>query len=473
MNNTGDEYYDSDEFRELLAEYENAVSSGQPVFLDAEELTDIADYYQMTGYPDEANDAINLALSLSPGAVAPLTYKIHEALYNENFSEAEQLLGQIIDKNSPDYTYCRGEILIAKGEIDEADNYFREAFKNVPPDEYQDYVVDIATIFTDYNYSEKAMEWMARGHHEDSSDFKELMARTLFGLGKYKDSQKIFNELIDRDPFSTRYWNALASAQYMNEEYDASVTSSEYAIAIDPNNPEGLLSKANGLFRLENYEEAEKYFERYNEQIPDDAYALLQQATCLINLERPSEAVELLNTAYDLLPADSPYLPDVLQELAFAYSDQGETDRAIDCLNQTDNQDCDHTHIAVVKGHILLNAGRIEESEEVFRQAIVQSENPQQTLLRVIVSLYDNRYLEAAYKLFLRFFSIAPKGWNEGYAYMALCCYDMKKYDEFLNYLKQACRLNPKEARLVLHHLFPKDVKPEDYYTYIKNKLKK
>ena len=127
----------------------------------------------------------------------------------------------------------------------------------------------------------------------------------------------------------------------------------------------------------------------------------------------------------------------------------------------------------MVKGHILLNAGRIEESEEVFRQAIVQSENPQQTLLRVIVSLYDNRYLEAAYKLFLRFFSIAPKGWNEGYAYMALCCYDMKKYDEFLNYLKQACRLNPKEARLVLHHLFPKDVKPEDYYTYIKNKLKK
>ena len=39
-----------------------------------------------------------------------------------------------------------------------------------------------------------------------------------------------------------------------------SVTSSEYAIAIDPEDAEGLLAKANGLFRLENFEEALKYY---------------------------------------------------------------------------------------------------------------------------------------------------------------------------------------------------------------------
>jgi tetratricopeptide (TPR) repeat protein len=77
MKKTGDKYFDSKEFRDLLSEYEQATESGSPVFLDADELAEIADYYQMTGLPDKADKAINLALSLSPGAIAPLSYKIH------------------------------------------------------------------------------------------------------------------------------------------------------------------------------------------------------------------------------------------------------------------------------------------------------------------------------------------------------------------------------------------------------------
>ena len=43
VKKTGDDYYDSAEFREMLAEYEHAVSTGQPVFLDADELFDVDD----------------------------------------------------------------------------------------------------------------------------------------------------------------------------------------------------------------------------------------------------------------------------------------------------------------------------------------------------------------------------------------------------------------------------------------------
>jgi len=473
MKKTGDEYYDSEEFRELLATYERAIKAGQPVFMDADELSEIADYYQMTGSMEQANDAINLALSLSPGAVAPLTYKIHEALYEGDIEQAEQLLSQIVEKDAPDYTYCQGEILLTKGLVKEADNFFFNVSKTVPPDEYQDYVVDVAAIFNEYDYNEKAMEWMERGQQEESSDYKELMARTLFGVGKYEDSERIFNELIDRNPFSIHYWKALASAQFMNEEFDESVTSSEYAIAIDPNDPESVISKAHGLFRLENYEEAEKYFARYNELVPDDCEGLTQQAICLMNQEKPANALVLLKHAQELLPKQSTQMTDVLYEMAFAYSDMGELDRAIDCMDQTEEIDCDHIQTKVIKGHILLNAGKLDEAEDVYKQAIMQSDTPHQTLLRIIVSLYDNHYIEGAYKLFKRFFTMIPDNWTEGFAYMALCCYDMKKHDEFLEYLQKACTINPSEARMVLHHLFPKGLKPEDYYSYIKEKLKK
>jgi tetratricopeptide (TPR) repeat protein len=312
---------------------------------------------------------------------------------------------------------------------------------------------------------------MGRAKPENTPEFKELMAHALFGLGKYKDSEKLFNELIDTDPFQKRYWNALASAQFMNEDYTNAIQSSEYAIAIDPSDAEGLISKANGLYRLGNYSEALKYYERYAEQVPDDEFCWMHQGTCLINLDRNDEAIERLEEASEIAPTDSPCLPDIYQELAFAYNEKGETDKALAYLNKTDELDCDHIQLTVIKGHIMLSAGRIEEAEDFFRQAVSQSDNAPQTLMRIIVSLYDNKYVEASYKMFQKFFKIVDKDYDEGYAYMALCCYDLKKYDEFLKYLKIACQRNPKECRLVLSHLFPSDMAPEQYYEYIQKKM--
>lgn len=473
MKKTGDEYFDSEEFHDLLAKYELSVNTGQPVFMDADELSEIADFYQMQGQADEAEEAISLALSLSPGAIAPLTYRIHEALYHGDVEAAKEYLSQIIEKDEPDYVYNQAEIMLAQEQVEEADLFFREQLKNVPPDEHQDFVVDVANIFSDYGYSQKAMEWVSRARHEDTPDFKELIARTLFGLGKYKDSERIFNELLDEDPFQKRYWNALASAQFMNEDYSGSVQSSEYAIAIDPDDPEGLLAKANALYRLNNYEQALEYYRRYAEHEPNDEFAMMNQGTSLINMGKNEEALDVLKDALRCAPDDSPYLPDICQELAFACGEMGYTDEAIAYLDKTDQMECDHVGVLVVKGHVLLAAGRVGEAEKQFRKAIYSSDDSVQTLLRIIVSLYDNRFLEAAYKMFHKFFEVAPPGNTEGYAYMALCCHDMHRDDEFLRYLKTACQLNPQECRMVLGHIFPEEVEPQDYYEYIKRRMEK
>ena len=472
MKKTGDEYFDSDEFRDMLAEYEEAVDTGQPVFLDADELAEIADFYQMSGQPNEAEAAIALAEGLSPGAIAPLTYRIHEALYDGDTKRAWELLDQIIETSEPDYVYSRAEILLSEERLEEADAYLRDEFGKVPPEEYQDFVVDVANIYADYDYPEKAMEWMARGKQEDTPEFKELLGRTLFGLGKYKDSERIFNELIDTNPFSKYYWNALASAQYMDEDYNNSIQSSEYAIAIDPKDPDGLLSKANGLNRLENYEEALKYYQRYAEEVPDDELGFLYQGTCLINLGRNEEAIDILKKAIEVADGREDYLCDIYQELAFAYNETGDVDAAIDSLDKAESQDCDHVQIDLVKGHVLLSNGRVDEAEDYFHQAVSESEEPLLTILRVIVSFYDNRYLDAAYSLFQKYFRVVPEDHKDGFAYMALCCYELGRHAEFLKYLKKACVINPKECRLVLSQLFPDDIEPKDYYGYISEKLK-
>ena len=381
--NFDEEYFTSEEFQNILESYETSMNEGNAPFMDADDLVDIADYYNWQGEYDKADETIEYALSLYPHATLPNVYKARQALQLKDFEGARQYAANIEQQDDPDYHYLTAEILIAEERIDESDRYLRDYALRVDDDEYQDFVKDCANLYVDYGYSDKAYEWMIRLKGDDSDDFKELMARTLFGLGKYQDSEQLFNELIDRNPFSGLYWNALASSQYMRENYSDSITSSEYAIAIDPSDPEALLIKANSLQQLGNEEEAVKYFQRYTE-------------------------------ATD---ADDPQLPQIYTEMAFCYSDMGQHDKALEMLNR-----------------------------------------------------YDNRYLEASYKMFKKFFSIVNKlddQFHSGYAYMALVCHDMKKTDEFLKYLRLAVEYNPQEAKTVLGSLFPEGTPVNKYVEYM------
>lgn len=466
-----DEYFDDDEFQEMLSDYERMVEAGEMVFMDAEDLADIADYYHLQKRYEEAEAAIQRAMELEPDSPVALSYRVHEALSKKDYLAAEDYLEQIADEQHPEYIYCRAEIWIAQGKVEEADNYLRECQKYVSPLEHQDYVYDVVNLWTDYNYSKKAMEWMMRVKPADTDEYKELMGRACFGLGNYDQAEHIFNELIDKDPFQKRYWNALANAQYMKEDYAAAMASSEYAIAIDPEDPESLMAKANALFRLDNFEEALKYYERYSQKVSDEA-ALLYQGCCLVSMKRYEEAVKRLLQAERAAPADSPYLAEIYQEQAFAYNELKMPETALQYLDKTETLDCDHVDMLVVRGHILLNNNRANEAAKVFEQAMLQSDFSPQILLRIIVSTYDNNYIETAYNMFQKYLELIEEDCAEGFSYMALCCYELMRFDEYLHYLQEACRRNPSEAKQALGHLFPESLKTEDYYEYAKKKLK-
>lgn len=471
-----EDYFNSEDFKELLDSYETALQAGEQPFMDADDLVDLADYYNYNGEGDKAAEAIERALDLYPDSTLPNVFKAREALAMGDCELAHHYAEAIGDHDDPDYHYLTAEIMIAEGNIEEADNYLRQYAKSVNEDEWEDFIKDCANLYVDYGVNDKAYQWMMRSKGDDSSDFKELMARTLLGLGKYKDSEKLFNELIDRDPYSSHYWNALATAQFMDEDYSNAITSSEYAIAINPNDPDGLSSKANGLFRLGNYEEALEYFRRLENLMPDDDVILLDEGVCLVNLGRHEEAVSYLEHALSVADDESEVLPQIYLELAFCYSNMKQPSKALEMIDAAMELPGDTTDLMVIRGHILLENGMLEEAEETFKDAIRQSDNSPSVLLRIIVSLYDNRYVNSSYEMFKKFFEVvdvyAPD-FNKGHAYMALCCHDLGKNDEFLEYLQKSVEINPREAKLVLGFLFPEGMEPSEYVANAKQRLNK
>ena len=465
-----EEYFNSEDFQELLNSYEASMNDGTQPFMDADSLVDIADYYNMHGNADKALNVIEYALELYPHATLPNVFMARHALMQGDFQQAHEYASHIEERDDPDYHYLQAEILIAEGHIDEADRYLRDYGMTVAIDEYEDFIKDCANLYVDYSISDKAYEWMMRSKGDDSTDFKELMARTLFGLERYKDSERIFNELLDTDPYSAKYWKALAGVQLMAEDYGNALTSSEYAIAIDPDDSEGILCKANALLQLNNYEEAEKYFRRYTESEPDNESGLFHQGLCLIYMGKHKEALQVLQQAEQVSASDPLLLATIYQEQALCYSSLKQPQKAIEMLDKAIPMTDDQENLLFLKGHIMLQNDLLREAGETWKEAITRSNSSPAIIMCIVSSLYENHYIGPCYiflKQFHKTYENDDAYASEGYSYLALCCHDLGHQEKFLKYLQKAVERDHKVAKSLLGFLFPPDTDVSDYYNYM------
>ena len=470
-----DNYFSSKQFLSLLKEYEQCEKQGIPCIISSDDYIDIAEYYDThQGDTEHAERVADTAIKLYPGAPAPLVFKARLCmLRGDSFDQVRQWLEQVDDTNDLDFCYLTAEIMIQEDKVDEANLYLRECFeKHLNDEDEEDIICDVASLFCDYGYEEIAMEWLQMADDKDDSYYQEIMARILIAKGEYEKGENMLNHLLDSNPFVSTYWNSLATSQYQRNNYQDSILSSEYSIALNPHDDEAVLNKANGLYQLGNFEEAAHYYQRYIKLRPEDEYGELFLGVCLICLNRYVEAEEHLKTAVRKAEKTKHNMAEIYQELAFTESRLGKVDDALACVDKTEDFGADHNEMNVLRGHVMLENHLVDEAQTYFSKAVRESGSSPQIFLRVAVSVYDNGYVPLAHKMFRMLLNGVDDDWTEGYSYLAACSYMEKKDDEWLSYLKTAVEKNPAEAKNVLADFFPEGTEPQDYYSYAIENMK-
>lgn len=469
--NNSEDYFESNEFKATLKKFEEAESCGQEIILDSEEFVDIAEYYYNHGKVDFAIEIIDRAIDLYPGAAAPLLFKARMALLDYNDIDKANLYADLInDKNDLEYFYIKAEIMINEGKIEEADDYLENKYREIDDDDKDYFAIDLTALYTDYNIIEKAERWIKKSEAIDTIEYKEQYARILMEKGEYEESQKIFNELIDHNPYSTQYWNSLASILFLCNNFDEAIQCCEYALAITPENATALLNKANGLYNLENYKEALKYYSRYCRQCPNDENGEMLIGFCNMLLEDYVNAINHFKRAEMLSPQNSPILSDIYKDWAFALCRLGRINESMAILDKTDTIACDYDEMLIYRGSLLIGSGHFKEARKYFLQAIRNSNYSPRIVTKIAIVVYESGNIEAAYKIFQMLYQRYPK-YTEGYSYYAACCYDKKNYHDFFISLKKAIKYSPNECKSVLGKLFPDDTNIEDYYDYMINNI--
>lgn len=455
-------YFESEEFKKTLGQYEAALNEGRPIYMDTDELTDIAEYYMMEEREDEANRCIETALDLHPDAIEPHVFKARQQLFHGHIDKAKELAASIPDQQNREVQFLWAEIRIKENRQQDASQQLMHYFKTLS--EEKDYFLyDTAGVFMDYNEWEIALMWAEelQKRYPDFERAELLVAEIKVCWGKCQDAIPELEAILDKNPFCAEAWNLLAEAHSALENYNEALDAIDYVLAIDENNLSAMLIRANSLFHMQKMEEAHQQYEKYLEKCPKDVSVLYFDSVTLANLEKYPEAIKRLEEALETSPEDNPERSFIYYQYGYLQNKLGQPNRALLSLElaySLYNRELD-TEYYLLKAQILLENHIRTETPELFEKAMELSKDKSMTLLTIAIEYAECEMYEKAVDILESMLSdftcIMPNKEARCLPYLAYCTYYLLPHPRYKEYLQRSIQLDPDLTIFLFKHIFP------------------
>lgn len=466
-----DNIFHTKAFKENLRRYEEALQNGASVYLEPEDFTDIAEYYHLHGNLDKALEAADKALAIFPGSTEPLAFKARVAiLIGHDADKAMAIANTISDKQDLEYIYIIAEIMLADNRVNEAEDYLETQEKIISDEDLDDFYLDVASLFADYEIFDLAAQWLAQSSDNDDNDYLEIEGRILLNDGKFKQATKLFNKLIDRDPYSNSYWNLLASAYYLANDYNKSREASDYALAIEPDDTDAILNKANCLMMVGDNEGARSCYKHYQQLQPQSEIADMGLAAIAMNDNKLDEAIDHWKRAARLCAPQSPNMTEIYRNMCLVLASKGDYDEALNIIQRLEDGAGGPTDDSLIlKGYISLLGNNLDKAQAWFSKALktTDDEKKDNTLFYIAYCYFDCNYMEKAHDFFRYLADVAvDKTFTDLWAFLTRTDYALGLQDEFLADLKIAVSRNPAAVQREFSDYFPQNLPLSDYYKY-------
>ena len=321
MKDDSASYYDSQEFTELLASYENMLSDGGSVYYDSMDIANIAEFYSINGDLDKSDAAIEYGLRLHPSDADILISKANNLLRRGLKDEARVLTESISDPDNQELLYLKGEIELAFDRADDADAYFTQAVQISDNDPGM--LNDIIVKYMDNRNYELCQKWldMALVLSPDSRNFIELQADLYFDTGQADMAIEWYNHLLDEFAYDTYYWDQLGRIYYEKNDYPKARECFEFIEAIDPEDKSARMMKASCIFNMDDWKGAYDIYNALLDQDPASYTLLYYCGRCLYELERYDDAYEKFMDTLAMLMLDDDVPEEMYVEIYFYIAD--------------------------------------------------------------------------------------------------------------------------------------------------------
>lgn len=464
-------YFNDAEFKKHLSRYEKMLGTNQPVYLEADELTDIAEFYMISGETEKATECINYARSLHPDCVDPFIFMARQKLFANDIEGAKAIRKQFPDENDREVIFFDAELLMHEKKLTEAAAYIEKASRRMD-DDMESFAYDIAYLYIDYGLFEIADTWCEKvlAIHPASDRNLKLKGEILSGLNRQEEAIDILNRALDINPYNIYAWQSLTEVYILLGDYVKANETIDFALAINETDPRSLQMKGHCLFYQNNFHEAHRYYEASIDVFPVDAMNYLYDGISLFNIKDYENARTQLKKGCKYARTDQIVQQQIHIQLSMLYSKQGDVKSAIDEIETANNITPLEHHINIFKGNIYLENNRPVEALECFNSAIAESrpEKKAETSLYIGIAYAECfHYKEAESYLRSVLESENRTSANKAYAYLSLCALKRDDIKTFLSFLKSACEVDDPFLEVALGSYFPEEIETNEFYDYV------
>lgn len=286
------------ELYELAEQYEKAQTNQQPLYLDASDWADLADWYAMHHKYDMAFKAIEYGLSLHPDNTELLIELAYLYIDEQQIDKAQATAERITEDFLDEVKILKANLLLINRQTQAAE----KLLDTIEDKDNMANVTDIVYMYIDTGYPRKALEWLKPRMeiYENEEAFLATTADCYYNLGWLKKAAELYNRLIDESPYNASYWYGLARCYYDQSNFEKAIEACDFALTADEDFAEAYVMRGNAFAQLgndesaiENYHAAEKYdaISPYFVNIVDGMH--------LVDLKKWDEAYRKLQKAID------------------------------------------------------------------------------------------------------------------------------------------------------------------------------
>ena len=290
-------YFESSEFRELLAKYEKSIKLGISSYFGIDEFVDILSYYLSVDKSDEAIGVIDAAKHLHPTAPENTKMEIRLALYAGEATRALELFRNLKYIDETEMLIIKAEIMVALRDFKQAHDIAIELLQKSMPG--QESVYEGLEILLDCGFALDALEICetALKAAPQQISLHEVKAECLIELQRINEAVKIYNNLLDGNPYSTFYWEQLGHIYYMVKKFGKSLECFEYESTINEDIEYANMMQAYCYYHLRNYDDAKKIFATLAKKYKNTVTPIFYIGLCHYYSGRIEEAINAFDIA--------------------------------------------------------------------------------------------------------------------------------------------------------------------------------
>lgn len=357
------------ELHEMAEQYEASRAANQPIYLDAEDLADLADWYAAHNKIELATDVAEYGLSIHPGNTALLTQQAYICMDSGNKTKALEIIKHISDDYLPEVKILKANILLSQGKTDEAE----ELLETIEDKEDLANIVEVSYMYLDTGYPEKALEWLSRGleMYHDEEPYLAVTADCYYAQGLMEKASFFYNKLIDKNPYSAPYWFGLARCYFDQQMFDKAIEACDYAIISDDEFADAYIMRGHAYFQLGNEESA---YENYalaekNKALPTDFLNMFMGLSKLAANEW-EPAYAHLEKSINCQQPDSPILSSMYAQAAFCLFKMGKKRKANQYFKKSHELGADNLDAYLLEGRAYMEDGDYEKGVKKWAKAL-------------------------------------------------------------------------------------------------------